>query len=334
MNRTAADGGAHAPRSAHAWPAADAGHGHAALLYADPAGMLAATTPFLQAGLDAGDLTVLALRPEMAELVGGALGERVGAVESDVRLCLLGARAPDAFTAVRRAVERSAATGNGRLRVVGEPGLGRPDVDAREAVRFEAAVNSVLAGAPVWALCLYDRQLLDETQVAQVVATHPQLAVGDALLDNPRFREPASVIRSLPVPRDPLERTPPVLAVDGATVLAELRSRLRVALVAAVADRALHEDLLLAVSEVAANAFRHGSPPVSARLWGDGRRLVCTITDSGRGFDDPLAGFRPAHGEDLGRGGMGLWLARKLWDSVDLIDGGRGLTVRMSTTLG
>jgi anti-sigma regulatory factor (Ser/Thr protein kinase) len=57
------------------------------------------------------------------------------------------------------------------------------------------------------------------------------------------------------------------------------------------------------------------------------------VRDSGRGYDDPLAGFQPAHGEDLAHGGMGLWLARKLWDSVDLLPRRPGLTVRMSTEL-
>ena len=57
------------------------------------------------------------------------------------------------------------------------------------------------------------------------------------------------------------------------------------------------------------------------------------ITDSGHSFADPLAGFWPAHGDDLGRGGMGLWLARKLWDSVDLLPGPDGLTVRLGTRL-
>jgi hypothetical protein len=30
---------------------------------------------------------------------------------------------------------------------------------------------------------------------------------------------------------------------------------------------------------------------------------------------------------------MGLWLARKLWDAVDLIAGEHGYTVRLSTRL-
>jgi hypothetical protein len=68
-------------------------------------------------------------------------------------------------------------------------------------------------------------------------------------------------------------------------------------------------------------------------LWADGHHVVCEITDSGTTFDNPLAGFIPAHGFDLGRGGMGLWLARKLFDHVDLVAGPSGLTVRLSTRL-
>ena len=41
----------------------------------------------------------------------------------------------------------------------------------------------------------------------------------------------------------------------------------------------------------------------------------------------------PAHGLDLSRGGMGLWLARKLWDHVDVLPTPEGLSVRLSTRL-
>jgi hypothetical protein len=50
-------------------------------------------------------------------------------------------------------------------------------------------------------------------------------------------------------------------------------------------------------------------------------------------YADPLSGFAPAHGLDLSHGGMGLWLARKLWDHVDVLPGPDGLTVRLSSRL-
>ena len=73
------------------------------------------------------------------------------------------------------------------------------------------------------------------------------------------------------------------------------------------------------------NAVRHGRPPVGLRLWTAADRIVCTISDGGPGWDDPFAGYGPAHGDDLSRGGMGLWLARQLCDHVD-ISGGHGAT--------
>jgi len=70
---------------------------------------------------------------------------------------------------------------------------------------------------------------------------------------------------------------------------------------------------------------------VSARVWGDGDHVVCVISDRGTGYSDPFSGFLPAHGLDLSHGGMGLWLARKLWDHVDVLPGPAGLSVRLSS---
>lgn len=333
MNATAEDDAASTAPSARGWTAAAAGHGHAAVLYADTATLLAATTPFLEDGLRAGDLVVLACPPEVAETVTEPLGERARGVEREPRICLLDTRAPDAFGVTRQVLRRAPAARSGRVRLVGQVQFGTEPATFREGLRYEIAANAVLAGAPLSVMCLLDTAALPAPLVSLAVAAHPQLVSGDGLVDNGRFREPSSFLHSLPVPREPVEDAPPLLAVDGATVLAQLRGRLRAALAAAVPDADQQDDLLLAVSEVAANAFRHGRPPVSARLWGDGRRLVCTITDSGRGYDDPLAGFQPAHGDDLAHGGMGLWLARKLWDSVDLANDGPGLTVRLATSL-
>ena len=183
-------------------------------------------------------------------------------------------------------------------------------------------------------VCLYDQRRLDPSVVASVAATHPFLVDSSGRLAPSRgFQDPATYVPSLPLPREPAEETEPVLAVDAAPRLAPLRHQLGATLTALVPDRDQADDLHLAASEIAANAFRHGTPPVSARMWVGPDQLICEIGDRGSAFADPLAGFQPAHGADLSRGGMGLWLARKLWDSVDLLPGPDGLTVRLGTRL-
>jgi anti-sigma regulatory factor (Ser/Thr protein kinase) len=124
-----------------------------------------------------------------------------------------------------------------------------------------------------------------------------------------------------------------VFSVDDARTLAGLRHQLGAVIASLVPDRDLQGDLHLAVSEIAANAFRHGVRPVSARVWAEGDRLVCLISDRGTSYSDPFSGFAPAHGTDLSHGGMGLWLARKLWDHVDVLSSDTGLTVRLSTRI-
>jgi anti-sigma regulatory factor (Ser/Thr protein kinase) len=254
-------------------------------------------------------------------------------LEDDPRIRMAGVRAPDALVVTFRHLDRVVEVPTGRMRLLGEIDFGSTPRDWREGERYESAANAMLAGAPMDVLCLYDRRVLPDAVVESASRTHPQLLVEGRRRTSRRFRRPEDHLRRLPVPREPVESGPPVFAVDDAPALADLRRRLATLLFQCVPDREQAEDLHLAVSEIAANAFRHGGRPVSSRVWIDTESIVCTVTDRGHGYDDPLAGFRPAHGDDLGRGGMGLWLARKLWDSVDLIMGVEGLTVRMSSRL-
>ncbi|MFW3171715.1 anti-sigma factor RsbA family regulatory protein [Geodermatophilus sp. CPCC 206100] len=306
---------------------------HAAAVVDTRAQLLAVALPFLDAGLRAGDLVALTCRPETADRICAELGERSRQVESDRALSLLGARAPDALGRARGFVARAAGQGSGRLRILSEVDFEASSAGWREGLRFESACNRFMRDAAVTTLCLYDRRRLPEPVVDSVAHTHPELVSGSTWAVSPAFQEPRSYVAALPVPREPIEDTEPVLAVDDAPALAGLRHRIGAALTALVPDREQREDLHLATSEVAANAFRHGTRPVSARIWTDGTLVVCTIRDAGRSFGDPLAGFQPAHGDDLSRGGMGLWLARKLWDVVDLLPGPDGFTVRLTTRL-
>ncbi|MCW2677673.1 MAG: putative anti-sigma regulatory factor, serine/threonine protein kinase [Modestobacter sp.] len=306
---------------------------HTAAVVGSEAEALAAAVPFLDTGLTAGDLVVLSCPPERGAALRRELGVRAGDVHSDSRVSLLDTRAPDALLAVRRLLERAAASGSGRMRLVGETRFGPAPRDWREGQRFESVVNTLLATERIEALCLYDRQVLPAEVVDSAPATHPSLLVDGVARASPAYQDPADYLAQLPLAREPIEDDEPVFAVDDAPVLAELRHHLAAVLVTVVPDREQREDLHLAVSEIAANAFRHGVRPVSARVWAAADRVVCTVRDRGTCYGDPLAGFQPAHGADLSRGGMGLWLARKLWDHVDLLPGPGGLTVRLSSAL-
>jgi anti-sigma regulatory factor (Ser/Thr protein kinase) len=316
-------GGANAP----------AGHGHAASVIGTDAELLATALPFLEAGLRAGDLVVLACPDDTTALICEALGEQAMRVESEQRMTLLGSRAPDALTMCRTYLERASAAPTGRLRVVAGIDFGSSPADWHEGQRFESVYNRLLGDAPATAICLYDRRRLPDQVIDSAAATHPVLVRGTRWSVSAAFQDPVSYVPSLPIPRASAEDGAPVFVIEDARSLPGLRRKLGAVLAARVPDRDQREDLHLAVAEIAANAFRHGVRPVSARLWADGDTVVCTITDRGTSWGDPCSGFLPAHGFDLSRGGMGLWLARKLWDHVDVLSGPDGLTVRLSSRL-
>ena len=308
-------------------------HSHGAAVVGSERELLATALPFLDAGLRAGDLVALTCPPETVELLSRELGDRARPLESDPRMSLLGSRAPDALTMCRRYLERATATGSGRLRVLTEVDFGRDPADWREGQRFESVYNRLMGEAPVTAICLYDRRRLSADVVASAAATHPALVDGQIWSTNAAFQDPGTYVPSLPIPRTSVEDGDPLFAIDNAPTLAGLRHQLGAVIASLVDDPDQQEDLHLGASEIAANAFRHGTRPVSARVWADGNRVICVISDRGTSYNDPLSGFTPAHGLDLSHGGMGLWLARKLWDHVDVLPTESGLSVRLSTRL-
>ena len=314
-------------------PACGRSHEHVGLVAGSDEELLAGVVPFLEDGFRAGDLLLLSCPPATAALITSALGGRLPDIAVDDRISLRGTRVADAMAVTGEWVQRASAARSGRLRLVGQVRFGAAPRNWREGLRYEAAANRMLAGDPVSVLCLFDRRELPAEVLAGVGPTHPQLLSGGELRPSGEFGSQQDFVRRLPVPREPLEDAGPVFSVADAPSLAALRGALRTVIAERVGDPELAEDLHFAASEIASNAFRHGARPVSARVWVSDERLVCAISDNGPGFDEPFTGFRPAHGEDLALGGMGLWLARKLWDHVDVLPRQRGVTVRLSTRL-
>jgi len=296
---------------------------------AAPAGddeLVATVLDWVRLGEAQGDLTVAAVVPWVAELVRAAVpGAEVCEVPGPTP------RGPDGIAWQLGLQARAHAEGR-RLRVVGQVrGDGRRIWD--ECVRSEAAFEHVLGQAPVAALCVYDRRSTPAEVLDAALRAHPQHLVGGRVVDNAGHVDPVAFVTSLGVPAEPVQQGEPVLVVDDAPSLAALRHALSAALRGRLGDRDADEDIHLAASEIAANAFRHGVRPVSARVWASADRVVVSISDGGHTFAGPLSGYRPAHGDDLSRGGMGLWLARKLCDHVDLEQHDGGLTVRLTTAV-
>jgi len=89
-------------------------------------------------------------------------------------------------------------------------------------------------------------------------------------------------------------------------------------------------DLVLAVSEVAANTVRHAKSPGSLKIWYDTREIVCQIQDEGI-IADPLAGRRGPSLDALG--GHGLWIVNQVCDEVEMRTDETGTTIRLHMDL-
>jgi anti-sigma regulatory factor (Ser/Thr protein kinase) len=89
-------------------------------------------------------------------------------------------------------------------------------------------------------------------------------------------------------------------------------------------------DLVLAVSEVAANTVRHAKSPGHLQIWYDAKQIVCELHDEGI-ITDPLAGQRRPSLE--ARGGHGLWIVNEVCDQVDIVSDQTGTTIRLRMDL-
>ena len=89
-------------------------------------------------------------------------------------------------------------------------------------------------------------------------------------------------------------------------------------------------DLVLAVSEAAANTLRHTRAPGTLVIWHDEDEVVCEIHDAGTITDPSVGRRKPPPGAS---GGHGLWLVRQVCDLVELTSDASGTTVRMHMTL-
>ena len=306
------------------------GYFHETAFYGSDEELLAVVVPFLRGGQEAGEPTLVTLNAANSALVRRHLDDLEGIdfVDGGVQY-----RNPaQTIVDYRRRFGALASAGAEQIRVVGDvphPGTGGC---WQTWSRYEFAANDAYAEFPLWGLCPYDTRLAGDEVLEDVRCAHPHVAAPDGShARNGCFSLDPAVIRERPATAARADGPPAVELVDPDTLAA------RHAL-AAVAegrlDRAAHDDLALAVTEVLTNAAVHGSAPVTLRLWGEPGRVVATVHDPGPGIGDPLLGLMPLEVSGHANGaGLGLWIAHQVCTDVAL-DWADGFTVRMERRAG
>jgi len=196
-----------------------------------------------------------------------------------------------------------------------------------EWARYESLINVVFGDADARALCPYDVNGLPQRIIDHARQTHPLLEDRGRTVRNTDYVQPA-------VFGGRCDRARAFKRPRGADYYAITSDDLH-GLRAFVGERALRhgldpqaaQHLVTAANEVAANALRHGSPPVGAWVWADGPELLCEVGDNGLWRAGPLVGFVPP-GSALERG-FGLWTVRLLVDLMELRAGWDGTFVRL-----
>jgi anti-sigma regulatory factor (Ser/Thr protein kinase) len=186
---------------------------------------------------------------------------------------------------------------------------------------YEALANLSFSHLPVWVVCTYDANSLPDPIVENAWRTHPEM-LNDGWQVSDRFEDPRTLLRELTPEPESLPDLP-TLSADGDLELFRERLARELATEGLPEAKALH--MLVACTEVAANAIIHGAGIKEVRVGRAEGRFVCEVVDRGSGFDDPAAGYLvPREGV-----GSGLWVARRLAWRVELFQSPRGFAVRI-----
>lgn len=292
-------------------------HTHKALFYRGKREYLEGLHRFLRPAFASGEPVALALPQPKLRLVREQLRE----VSNDDLLDMSEVgRNPGRILAI---IERLREGHHGEtLHYVGEPiWPGRTTEEIREAVRHEALINVALGGTSTRVLCPYDAAGVDGTVLESAKRTHPVIVEQGGPHSSCCYSEAIPPECELPLsdPPDDAVRYP----VEE-SALGGLRSAIRSLGREAGFGTEHVDDVQVVVSELAANALRHGAPLRRMTLWRTPEEMICQVENEGA-ISDPLAGRRPPHRRP--ERGMGLWIVHQLSDLVEMRDGAR-TTVR------
>jgi anti-sigma regulatory factor (Ser/Thr protein kinase) len=302
-------------------PASDFAHG--AFVYDADDDLADVVGPYLQRAVEDGAPAIAVLTRSNWAIVREALGpvaEQVSHTDCD-SFYTHPARAVAAYDVTLRG---HAARGTPPVRVVGELPFGPTETEWDRWAGYEAILNRALEHHAVSVLCAYDARVLPDRLVDIAYRTHPHVD-GAAGGSHPAFEDPAQLVGEL---------TPAAVEAPGLIELepcgedaGAFRWQLGAVLAAADVPRARALDMIVAATEVFVNACRHGGGPDRLRAGAVEGWFACEVSDSGPGFDDPLAGYLPPRAGD--RPQKGLWIARQLVSRLELMPRRPGLTARL-----
>jgi anti-sigma regulatory factor (Ser/Thr protein kinase) len=291
---------------------------HSAYIYDDADDYITRTVAFLREGLAASEGCIVAQARDRLAMTRDALGpdaDRVAFVDVGSTYTRP-ARALASYYEVLQGQLQKARS----VRAVADAQFISPREEWEEWMAYEALTNLAYAHLPAWVVCTYDANLLPDAVVDDVWSTHAEMLTGGWVASD-CFEDPRDLVSRLTPEPEPLPELRSFLIGDD---LGRFRERLARELVAEKIPEAKALEMLVAATEIAANAVRHGGGIAQVRVGSAYGRFVCEVIDRGMGFDDPAAGYLvPREGV-----GAGLWIARQLTWEVQSFRSPRGFTVR------
>ena len=182
-------------------------------------------------------------------------------------------------------------------------------------------VTHASAALPIWIVCTYDARETPDHVLEGVWNTHSEVLT-DGWQASASFEEPGETLRRLTPEAESIDGLRPIAMGDD---LEALRESLAAELAAAEVPPVKVLDMLVAATEIAANARDHGGWVAEARTGAVDGRFVCEIADRGDGFDHALAGYRtPDEGDP-----SGIWIARQRTWRLEYLDSEGAFTARL-----
>lgn len=302
---------------------------HGLLVYDNDDDFVDRSGSYLGAGTEGGEVGLAVLSQGKWALLREALGDaavRIRFIDRDS----LYSRPLDALASYSSALRRATAEGAPAVRLLGEipvPGSQHKEAWTQDQLDawtlYEAVINRAFADQPISILCGYDVREQPAAAVDGAFRTHPRVLV-DGWENNPRYEDPAELVGALTRTPEALSDLREMPLDDDAN---DFSVRLRNELASLQAPEPQAEKLVLAAREIFENAVAYGQGAQSQRLGRVGTFIVWELSDRGRGFDDPLAGYLPPRQEEAD--GSGLWLARQLTHDVEFFTSQRGFTARL-----